>query len=100
MKYTLFSAISLVLLLVGCSSKQACEDVTLASEQIQQCQALHRQIVNAKGKPLIRTELERRYQKDCIDIRYYRDEKQMAICGNKHKTEEIRQKMDKEANNK
>ena len=100
MKYTLFSAISLSLLLGACSSNNACEDITLASEQIQQCQALHRQIVNAKGQPIIRTELERRYQEDCIDIRYYRDEKQMAICGNKHKTEEIRQKMDKEASNK
>ena len=100
MKYTLFSAVSLSLLLGACSSNNACEDITLASEQIQQCQALHRQIVNAKGKPIIRTELERRYQEDCIDIRYYRDEKQMAICGNKHKTEEIRQKMDKEASNK
>lgn len=100
MKYTLFSAVSLTFFLGACSSNNACEDITLASEQIQQCQALHRQIVNANGQPLIRTELERRYQEDCIDIRYYRDEKQMAICGNKHKTEEIRQKMDKEANHK
>ncbi len=85
-------------MLVGCSSSNdACEDITLASEQIQQCQALHRQIINTKGKPLIRTELERRYQQDCIDIRYYRDEKQLAICGNKHKTEEIKKKMSKEA---
>lgn len=99
MKYSLFSAVSLVLFLGGCSSTDACEDITLASEQIQQCQALHRQIVNAKDKPLIRTELERRYQQDCIDVRYYRDEKQQAICGNKHKAEEIRENMQKEASN-
>lgn len=87
-------------MLVGCSSNgDVCEDVTLASEQIQQCQALHRQIINAKGQPLIRTELERRYQQDCIDVRYYRDEKQLAICGNKHKTEEIKENMNKEASN-
>jgi hypothetical protein len=98
MKLPLFSAISLALVLVGCSSNgDVCEDVTLASEQIQQCQALHRQIINAKGKTLIRTELERRYQQDCIDVRYYRDEKQQAICGNKHKTEEIKEHMNKEA---
>ena len=82
----------------GCAShEEICEDVTLASEQIQQCQTLHRQIIKAKGQPLIRTELERRYQKDCIDVRYYRDEKQLAICGNKHKEKEIEKHMDKEA---
>jgi len=99
MNSTFFLAGSFTMLLAGCASNEACEDITLASEQIQQCQALHRQIVNAKGKPLIRTELERRYQEDCIDIRYYRDEKQMAICGNKHKTEQIRQNMTKESSN-
>ncbi len=92
MKYSLFSAVSLTLVLAACSSNDnACEDITLASEQIQQCQALHRQIVNAKGQPLIRTELERRYQQDCIDVRYYRDEKQVAICGNKKRVEQIRE---------
>lgn len=84
MKLSFLSAITLGFVLMGCSSNQnMCEDITLASEQVQQCQALHRQIINTKGKPLIRTELERRYQKDCIDFRYYRDEKQSAICGNK-----------------
>ncbi len=80
-----------VSLVAGCSSvEDVCEDVTLASEQIQQCQALHKQIINAKSV-LVRTELDRRYQQDCIEIRYYRDEKQAAICGNKHKIQEIRQ---------
>ncbi len=98
MKYPIFLAGSFVLVLASCSSSDdACEDITLASEQIQQCQVLHRQIINAKGQPLVRTELERRYQQDCIDVRYYRDDKQLAICGNKHKAEEIRNKMDKEA---
>jgi len=68
----------------ACSSNNsACEDVTLAAEQVQQCQSLHEQIINTKNKPLIRTELERRYQQDCIDIRYYRDDKQAGVCGNK-----------------
>ncbi len=98
MKLSLFSVGCFLVGLTGCSSNDAvCEDITLASEQIQQCQALHRQIVNAKGKPLIRTELERRYQQDCIDIRYYRDEKQVAICGNKHKSKEIIENMGREA---
>jgi len=98
MKYTSFLAASIAVVLTGCSSNDnTCEDITLASEQIQQCQILHRQIINAKGKPLIRTELERRYQQDCIDIRYYRDEKQTAICGNKHRVEEIRNIAEQEA---
>jgi len=57
---------------------------------VQQCQSLHKQIVNAKNKPIIRTELERRYQQDCIDIRYYRDDKQVGVCGNKEEIEELR----------
>ena len=78
------TVISGLLLVSACSSNtNSCEDVTLASEQVQQCQSLHKQIINAKNKPIIRTELERRYQQDCIDIRYYRDDKQAGICGNK-----------------
>jgi hypothetical protein len=98
MKKTLFIASFSVIAIAGCSSNDdACEDITLASEQIQQCQILHRQIVNAKGQPLKRTELERRYQQDCIDIRYYRDEKQLAICGNKQNVDEIRKTAQEEA---
>jgi len=98
MKYTFFLATCFTIILTGCSSHdKICEDITLASEQIQQCQALQRQIINAKGKVLIRTELERRYQQDCIDIRYYRDEKQSAICGNKHRKEVIRKNADQES---
>jgi hypothetical protein len=76
--------------IAGCSTTEnACEDVTTASEQIKMCQLLQRQITNAKGNPIIRTELERRFQVDCIDVRYYRDDKQKAICGNKHNIDEI-----------
>jgi len=98
MNKSVFLALPLSILLASCSSSNdACEDITIASEQIQQCQALHRQIVNAKGDILIRTELERRYQQDCIDIRYYRDDRQTAICGNKHKKEEIKDAVQIEA---
>ena len=77
-------ACSSIVVIAGCSNtNHACEDITLASEQIQQCQVLQRQISNAKGQPLVRTELERRYENDCINGRFYRDEHQMAICGNK-----------------
>ncbi|MBO9491135.1 hypothetical protein J7384_12250 [Endozoicomonas sp. G2_1] len=82
------------LLIGGCASQeQACEDVVLASEQIQECQSLQRQIVKAKGRPVIRGELERRFQQDCIDIRYYRDDKQVAICNNKASIEALQNKL-------
>jgi len=99
MKKLYFIALPLIITLVGCSSSDnVCEDITLASEQIQDCQSLQRQITSAKGQPLVRTELERRYQQDCIDIRYYRDDQQAAICGNKHKLGEIREELKKEEN--
>ena len=101
MNKPLFFSIVLISLLSSCSSSDsACEDVTLASEQIQACQTLHKRLINArntKGDIIVRTELERRYQQDCIDIRYYRDEKQAAICGNKHKIKEIRKSAKAEA---
>ncbi len=99
MNKSLLLALPLSVLLASCSSSNnTCEDITLASEQIQECQILHRKIINAKGDILIRTELERRYQQDCIDIRYYRDEHQAAICGNKHKINEAKQELKQEAN--
>ena len=87
--------------LVGCAlNENPCEDVTLAAEQIQQCQVLQRQIVQAKDKPIIRTELERRYEADCVNIRYYRDDKQFAVCGNKEQinqaVKEFKEEKDKE----
>lgn len=79
-----FGCLYIVLVLSACANKeQACEDVILAAEQQQQCVALQRQIAKAKDKPILRTELERRYQADCVDIRYYRDDKDIAVCGNK-----------------
>jgi len=98
MKKRVLVTATLVTLLAGCSSSDnACEDITMAAEQLQQCQSLHKQITNAKGQPILRTELERRYQKDCIDIRYYRDDQQLAKCGNKHKVEKIRESARAEA---
>jgi len=94
-----FGTMIIAATLTSCSSyENVCEDVTLASEQIKQCQTLHRQIIQAKGRPLIRTELERRYQQDCLDLRYHRDEQQAAICGNKHKKSEAKAALKKKAN--
>ena len=92
-----FIALPFAAVLAGCSSSDdVCEDITLASEQIQECQSLQRQITSAKGQPIVRTELERRYQQNCIDIRYYRDGQQNAICGNKHKLGDIKEELSKE----
>ena len=94
-----FGSMLIIVTLTSCtSSENVCEDVTLASEQMRQCQTLQRKIIQAKGKPLIRTELDRRYQQDCLDLRYYRDEQQMAICGNKHKKSEATSALKKEVN--
>ncbi|NQZ21686.1 MAG: hypothetical protein HRT53_06455 [Colwellia sp.] len=93
----LFFALT-ALTLTGCSSiDNSCENITLASEQIQECQALQRQITHAKNQPLIRTELERRYQVDCIDIRFYRDDKQAAICGNEHHKDDVTKALKEDA---
>jgi hypothetical protein len=97
MNKLLLLVLPVVTILASCSSvDNTCEDVTLASEQIQECQALHKQIINAKSI-IVRTELDRRYQQDCIDIRYYRDDRQAAICGNKHKIKEVRKSIETEA---
>jgi len=89
MKLSLYILVFSTLFISSCAFyDNSCEDVTLASEQIQACQSLQKQITNAKGRPIIRTELERRYQTDCIDVRYYRDDHQTAVCGKTGKIKE------------
>lgn len=90
MKYFSLNSVGAILLLSGCATMEnPCEDVTVAAEQVQACQSLQKQIASAKGKPILRTELERRFQKDCIDVRYYRDAQQVAICGNKEQIDKL-----------
>jgi len=82
MKHFVYLNVMVSLALSSCAfNDSVCEDITLASEQVQACDVLQKQIRNTKDKPLIRTELERRYQKNCIDIRYYRDDQEAAKCG-------------------
>lgn len=79
-----------IILVSGCATKeQICEDVVVKAEQVQQCLNLQRQIVSAKGKPIVRTELERRYQLDCVDVRYYRDDQKSDTCQVKDEREEV-----------
>ncbi|MFD2167738.1 hypothetical protein ACFSJY_15910 [Thalassotalea euphylliae] len=101
MKTEVLSVIAAVSLLVGCASNEnACEDVTLAAEQVQQCQLLQKQIAQKKDNPILRTELERRYEEDCINVRFYRDDKTSAICGNKEKIDQIEEALEKETKKK
>ncbi|XQW85572.1 hypothetical protein ACOYR1_02230 [Thalassotalea piscium] len=90
MNYKLICSFVVPMVISSCASQQdPCENIRLANEQIKQCEILQKKIAQAKGKPILRTELERRYQESCIDIRYYRDDHQNAICGNKDKMKEI-----------
>ncbi|MGJ8691545.1 MAG: hypothetical protein ACSHW0_03620 [Thalassotalea sp.] len=102
MNSRVFPLIVIITLSACAAQEPACEDAVVAAEQIQQCQQLQRQIVKAKDKPIVRTELERRYQADCIDVRYYRDDQQSAICDNKKQINKAiaDHKESKEVNNK
>ena len=54
MNKSLLLALPTFFVLASCSNMDdACEDITLASEQIQECQALHKRIVDAKGDKVI-----------------------------------------------
>lgn len=86
MKTITIVAISTVLLTqVGCSFMQPdpCDEIVFSSEQQAECSHLQRQIVNAKNEPIKRTELQRRYELDCVNLRYYRDDMTSERCANK-----------------
>ncbi|OUS32844.1 hypothetical protein A9Q98_00510 [Thalassotalea sp. 42_200_T64] len=90
MKTTNLAFISTVLLAqAGCAFVQEdpCEKITFSAEQQAECASLQRQIVNAKGQPIKRTELERRYELDCVNLRYYRDDITNERCENKASVE-------------
>ena len=98
MNKSLYFVLAATAAVSGCSSSnKACEDVNVAAEQVQHCQALQRQITQAKDQPIVRTELERRFETDCIDVRYYRDDQQVAICDNKQEIEREREKIKQQA---
>ncbi|NMP15818.1 hypothetical protein [Thalassotalea sp. Y01] len=82
---------TLMLSQAGCAfiSEDPCEDIVFTSEQREQCAQLQRQIVNAKNNPIKRTELERRYEQDCVNIRYYRDDKTDERCNNQTSVDSI-----------
>lgn len=88
---TIAFATSVLLTQASCSflSNDPCEDITFSSEQQAECSNLHKQIINAKNNPIKRTELERRYQDNCVDIRYYRDDQTIERCGNKESIEKV-----------
>lgn len=85
MKTITTAFISTILLTqVGCTFFQPdpCDEITFSSEQQSECSNLQRQIVNAKNEPIKRTELQRRYELDCVNLRYYRDDMSSDRCEN------------------
>lgn len=51
-----------------------CERISEINQQVKQCEQLQKQINSLKDKPLRRAPLEERYQADCVDLRFYRDQ--------------------------
>lgn len=79
-------AICTIFLLNACSIVgDECEDVVAVAEQNQQCLTLQKRIHNNKQQPIALKELERRYEADCVDHRYYRDKQKSTICENNKK---------------
>ena len=97
MKYSLVSIYSftttcLIATLTGCAAPNAnCEEIAEINQQLAQCKILRKQISNAKSvSTVLKSELERRYQTDCVDSRYYRDKQQDAVCHNKESIKAIK----------
>lgn len=66
-------------------NNEQCENLSEVSKQQQQCTALKKKITENSNKPLLKSELERRYQADCVDVRYYRDDQESKTCEDKNK---------------
>lgn len=88
MKQGLLLSIAAVVGLSACAvQEQACQDINEITEQAQECKLLQRQLNQSKDQPLVLAELERRYQTNCIDVHFYREDRQIAICDNKQEIE-------------
>lgn len=88
-KNLLLSALGAIVM-SGCASQEnACRDITEISEKAQQCESLRKEIDASKNSPLKLSELDRRYQLECVDMLYYRSDRQEAVCDNKEQIEAI-----------
>ncbi|TKB47046.1 hypothetical protein [Thalassotalea mangrovi] len=92
-------SIAVTVCLSACSSSNAvnCDDIQVSMEQQNECISLKKQIDNARGQPILRTELERRYEQDCLNLRYYRDDQVVERCQNQEQLEEVRKEAEQEA---
>lgn len=92
-------SISVGLFLAACSSSnnENCDDIRISAEQQNECINLKKQIDNARGQPILRTELERRYEQDCLNLRYYRDDQVVERCQNQQEVDEVRKEAEQEA---
>ncbi|WP_100657516.1 hypothetical protein [Alteromonas flava] len=73
MRFTLLlSSMLSTLLISGCSSKQPCEDILEVQRQEATCQELAR-IMRDDRYPQQALTARKRYDSECVDLRYYRD---------------------------
>lgn len=78
--------LSVLIYLSACSIKnEQCEKLSEISKQQKQCVLLKKRIIDNSNEPLLKSELERRYQIDCVDVRYYRDDQNIDTCEDKNK---------------
>lgn len=59
-------------LVAGCSSTDSCENIEDINAQHRECEELSKRIRQTESI-VVRTNLEEIYDKQCVNIRYYRD---------------------------
>ncbi|MBW8192402.1 hypothetical protein K0504_15295 [Neiella marina] len=59
-------------LVTGCSSSNTCENIEDINAQRRECEELSKRIRQTESV-VVRTNLQEIYEKQCVDIRFYRD---------------------------
>lgn len=82
MRSPLLMTLAAVLLLGGCAAQNPhCEDIDKVIAQRKACDALMKRIKQTK-QVAVRTTLQEQYEKQCVELRFYRDsfEDEMNVC--------------------
>lgn len=78
----LFHGLTLFVLLTGCVSKdKPCEEILEVKRQVQQCEQW-RQVMNNNNYPQQAITAKKRYDNECLALRFYRDEFDTICKGN------------------
>lgn len=72
-KSTMVSAFSLILLSACASKEQPCEEILEVKRQHQECEQLRKKM-NKKGFPQQTLTARKRYEAECVNLRYVRDD--------------------------